>query len=140
VDWYTQPFDIELAGRFCELKFIILDHECVNVILGPEWMKHFDVKFRPKSLFPVRFPVERVRWYDDLLNTVKGKVNGKHAIMQINARYKISSISRSSFEYFGIKSIRDANGKLIVEDSFEVSFQTRGVRLRKLEIDFCHRY
>jgi hypothetical protein len=135
VAWYTQPLDIEVAGRFCELKFIILDHERVDVLLGLEWMKHFDVKFRPKSIFPVRFPVERVRWHDDLLNTVKGKVNGKHAIMQINARYKVSSISRSSLEYFGIKSIKDANGKLIIEDSFEVSFQTRRLRLRKLEID-----
>jgi hypothetical protein len=49
VAWYTQPLDIEVTGRFCELKFIILD----NV--------------RPKSIFPVRFPVERVRWHDDLL-------------------------------------------------------------------------
>jgi len=68
-----------------------------------------------KSIFPVHFPVERVRWHDDLPNAVKRKVNGKHAIMQINGRYRIGSISKSSLEYIGIESIRDANGKLIIE-------------------------
>jgi hypothetical protein len=35
---YTQPLNIEVAGRFCELKFIILDHERVDDLLGLEWM------------------------------------------------------------------------------------------------------
>jgi len=38
VAWYTQPLDIEVTGRFCELKFIILDHERVDDLLGLEWM------------------------------------------------------------------------------------------------------
>ncbi len=52
---YTQPLNIEVAGLFCELKFINLDHERVDVLLGLEWMEHFDVKFRPNQYFQFIF-------------------------------------------------------------------------------------
>ena len=65
-----------------------MNHERVEVLFRLEWTKHFGAIFRPKSIIPVCYPVDREKWHDYLLNTVKVKVKRKHAFKKINPLYK----------------------------------------------------
>ena len=80
-----------------------MNHERVEILFRLEWTKHFGAIFRPKSIFPVCYPVDREN------GMMIGKVKRKHAFKKINSLYKTSSISRSALKYFEI----NINGRFL---------------------------
>ena len=132
--WMTEPLDVCISNKYCNLSFVVVAHDRIDLLLGLDWMRKNDARIFINSIFVLRFPAERIKWYDREQRTVMALTNKKSAVIQIDPHQLMSVLSTAAADVLGIKICYDRFNKPEIDTFFELAFQARRIRVAKIQV------